>query len=211
MKVGSLRAGGLIALLSVLCTAGAQAGELQDKIEYCKNCHGSSGQGLQGFYTAPRIASQQQEYLENQFKAIAQHARDDPPAVQFMWPTMASVKPGLRPSVARYYSRLNPGPAADGPKSLVGAGKKIFTEGVPEKNVPACSACHGEDAKGNGSIPRLAGQLYSYTVSQLKGWSKGYRHKSSIAAGEENTMLPIATAMSEKQIEAVAAYLSYQR
>ncbi len=211
MKADSLRAGGLIAVLSFCSGTGTQAGELQDKIEYCKNCHGSSGQGFQGFYTAPRIASQQQEYLENQFKAIAQHARDDPTAVEFMWPAMASVRQEFRAAVARYYSKLDPRPAADGPKNLVSTGKKIFTEGVPERNVPACSACHGEDGKGNGSIPRLAGQLYSYTVSQLKGWSKGYRHKSSIAAGEENTMLPIATALSEKQIEAVAAYLSYQR
>jgi cytochrome c553 len=199
------------ALAAFLIPAVGFAGDLEEKIGYCKNCHGSSGQGFQGYYTAPRIAGQQLQYLQNQFKAITQHARDDPTAKQFMWPAMASVDPGMQRAVAQYYSRLDPAPAADGPRSLVSAGQKIFEEGVPDANVPACSACHGPNAKGDDTIPRLAGQLYAYTVAQLKGWSKGYRRKSSIAAGEENTMLPIATALSDRQIAAVAAYLSYQR
>jgi cytochrome c553 len=211
MKIVNLRLALKAALLAVIVPVAAHAGDLQDKIGYCKNCHGSSGQGLQGYYIAPRIAGQQLQYLENQFKAIRLHTRDDPPAKQFMWPAMGSVLPEQRSAVAQYYSRLDARPAADGPRGLVSAGKKIFEEGVPEASVPACTACHGQDAKGTDEFPRLAGQLYTYTVAQLKGWGKGYRSKSSISPSESNIMLPIATAMSAEQIAAVAAYLSYQR
>src|SRR5580704_19061478 len=33
--------------------------ELQAKIDYCKTCHGFSGQGYRGFYPMPRLAGQQ--------------------------------------------------------------------------------------------------------------------------------------------------------
>jgi cytochrome c553 len=39
--------------------------ELQAKIDYCKTCHGFSGQGYRGFYPMPRLAGQQTEYIEN--------------------------------------------------------------------------------------------------------------------------------------------------
>jgi hypothetical protein len=32
--------------------------------------------------------------------------------------------------------------------------------------------CRGPDARGQGAIPRLSGQLFPYTVRQLSGWSK---------------------------------------
>src|SRR5580704_12774125 len=33
--------------------------ELQAKIDYCKTCHGLTGQGYRGFYPMPRLAGQQ--------------------------------------------------------------------------------------------------------------------------------------------------------
>ena len=51
-------------------------------------------------------------------------------------------------------------------------GKTIYEMGIPEANVAACSACHGPEAKGQEEIPRLAGQLFPYTVKQLTGWGK---------------------------------------
>ena len=52
------------------------------------------------------------------------------------------------------------------------AGKKIFVEGVPDANVPACQVCHGPEAKGNGQFPRLAGQLYPYIIKTLTNMDK---------------------------------------
>ena len=44
--------------------------ELQAKIEYCKTCHGLSGQGYRGSNPMPRLAGQQSEYLEDQLRAF---------------------------------------------------------------------------------------------------------------------------------------------
>jgi cytochrome c553 len=186
-------------------------GGLKAKIEFCKTCHGASGEGFRGYYTAPRLAGQTTEYLESQFKAFAAHTRDNPAAKQFMVPVASGLDPATRTALAKYFSGLNAGPAGGGPRNLVAAGKKIYDDGVPEANVPACSACHGPDAKGIEIVPRLAGQMYTYTVAQLTGWGKGLRAKNPESPNEQNTMVPISTSLSKEQISAVAAYISTLR
>jgi cytochrome c553 len=47
------------------------------------------------------------------------------------------------------------------------AGKAIFENGIPEKQVTACQACHGAKAEGLGAFPRLAGQHRDYLMKQL--------------------------------------------
>lgn len=209
MKAGSLRVAMQTAVLAILIPAAGHAGELQDKLGYCKNCHGDHFQGFTGYYTAPRLAGQPAEYLENQFKALKAHRRDDPVAKRFMWPVVSAGAPWS--AIAKHLSALDAPPSADGPRHLVEAGKKLFAEGSPDGNVPACAACHGEDAHGNDQVPRLAGQPYAYVVDQLIGWDKGYRAKDPAAGTDENTMLPIAKGLSKEQIKAVAAFVSYQK
>jgi cytochrome c553 len=186
-------------------------GDTPAKAEYCKYCHGSSGQGSHQFYTAPRLAGQTPQYFENQFRAILAHRRDNPTAQMFMLPALGTLDQATMKSVARYFSRLNPEPLGGGPKDLAAAGQKIYEEGVPEANVPACSACHGPDAKGQDANPRLAGQLYPYIIAQLTGWKHGYRSQDSAEAGTPNLMVQIAGGLSKTQITAVAAYLSNKR
>lgn len=211
MKAGGLRVAMTAAVLTALSPAAGYSDEVKDKLEYCKNCHGDHAQGFEGYYTAPRLAGQPVQYLENQFEALAKHRRDDPIAQQFMWPGIESVPLSMRNAIAHHFSGLNPPPADGGPRQLVERGRKIYEEGVPEANVPACAACHGPDAHGNDQIPRLAGQFYSYVVLQLENWGKGYRAKNPVSPSETNTMQPIATSMTKEQMKAVAAYLSYQR
>jgi cytochrome c553 len=211
MKAGGLKGALTAAVLAGLIPAGAHAGEIEDKLEYCKNCHGNQAQGFQGYYTAPRLAGQPVEYLENQFEALAKHRRDNPIAQQFMWPAIEGIHQGLGAALARQLNELDAPPADGGPRHLVSAGRSIYEKGVPDENVPACAACHGEDAHGSNQVPRLAGQMYAYTVDQLDGWGKGYRSKDPVSPGETNTMKSIAAGMTKDQIRAVAAYVSYQR
>ena len=49
---------------------------LQAKIEYCKDCHGRSGQGYMGYLPMPRLAGQTSTYVENQLKAFVERRRD---------------------------------------------------------------------------------------------------------------------------------------
>ena len=67
---------------------------------------------------------------------------------------------------------LNPPPFGGAPRGSIATGKKIYEDGLPESNVPACSACHGAEGKGQNEIPRLAGQVYPYMVGQLTGWKR---------------------------------------
>ena len=86
-------------------------------------------------------------------------------------------------------------------------GKKIFESGVPEANVPPCASCHGPEAKGNGMIPRLAGQLDPYVIKALANWDKE-RGQDPTHPDTSTIMQPIAHGLNEQQIKAVAAYLS---
>src|SRR5260370_21273641 len=72
----------------------------------------------------------------------------------------------------------NPPPIGGGPRSTTALGKRIYEEGLPESNVPACSASHGIEAHRQNEIPRLAGQLYAYSLGQFTGWGKGRRQET---------------------------------
>jgi len=118
------------------------------------------------------------------------------------------VSPAMRPPLVAYFSNLNPEPIGDGPRDLVATGKTIYEEGVPEANVPACSGCHGPEAKGKNEIPRLAGQLNSYTEKELADWSK-QRGQNPLNGGVAAAMKQVAHSLSQSQIAALASYLSY--
>lgn len=177
---------------------------LEAKMGYCEDCHGSSGQGYRGFYPMPRLAGQQSEYLANQLRAFAEHRR----ANIIMANVARTLSPAMIRDLAANFRDLNPNPLGGAPKERVGAGRKIFQDGVPEANVAACAACHGPNATGVGQIPRLAGQLYSYIVGQLSNWGKE-RGQNPVQPDASAIMSPVAHSLTKQQIEAVAAYLSY--
>ena len=52
--------------------------ELKAKTDYCKTCHGVSGQGFRGAFPMPRLAGQQPEYLKNQLSAFIERRRTNP-------------------------------------------------------------------------------------------------------------------------------------
>ncbi len=211
MKAGSLKVAVTTAALAILMPAAAHAVDIQEKLGYCRTCHGDRLQGFTAYFTAARLAGQQEEYVLNQLNSLRKHVRDDPVAKRFMWPVLSHGSPDLWPAIAKYLSGLNAPPAADGPRHLVEAGRKIFEEGVPDSNIPACAACHGPDAHGQDQVPRLAGQLYLYLIDELTDWQTGYRSKDPVDTSNENIMVPIAKSLTKNQSEEVAAYLSYQK
>jgi cytochrome c553 len=178
--------------------------ELQAKIEYCKTCHGLSGQGYRGSFPMPRLAGQQTEYFENQLRAFIERRRANP----IMFNVAHVLSPSMLTALATHFSDLNPKPLGGAPKELVPKGKKIYEEGIPEADIPPCSACHGPDAKGNGPFPRLAGQLHDYVFRKLVNWSKE-RGQDPANPDTSAIMEPIAHSLNESQIAAVAAYLNY--
>jgi cytochrome c553 len=175
------------------------------KVKYCEVCHGASMRGFMGFYPIPRLAGQQVEYIENELKGFAEHKRVNrtaPGATNVMFNVGHVLSPAMIRALATTFHNFNPPPVGGAPTADVAAGEKIFKQGIPGANVPACVGCHGPEGKGNGPIPRLAGQLYPYVVAQLTNWG----HERT----EENSqiMAPIAHELTKPQIEAVAAYVS---
>jgi cytochrome c553 len=177
--------------------------DLQAKIEYCKTCHGLSGQGYRGAFPMPRLAGQQTEYFENQLQAFIERRRANP----IMFNVAHVLSPSMLTALATHFRDLNPKPFGGAAKELVPKGKKIYEEGIPEANIPPCSACHGPDAKGNGPFPRLAGQLHDYVFKKLVNWSKE-RGQDPAKPDTSAIMEPIAHSLNESQIAAVAAYLN---
>ncbi len=203
MKVVSLKMALHTALLAIALSAAARADDIQAKIEYCKNCHGPSGQGYRGYYPIPRLAGQQPEYIRNQLKAFIEKRRTN----NIMANVAHVLSPSMLTALANHFKGLNPAPIGGAPAELVAAGRRIYNDGVPENNVPACSACHGPEAKGEDKIPRLAGQLYPYTIKVLTNFEK----ERGQGAGVQDTssiMAPVAHSLNKSQVAAVAAYLS---
>jgi cytochrome c553 len=177
---------------------------IQAKIQYCKTCHGLLGQGYRGAFPMPRLAGQQPEYFQNQLKAFIDRRRKN----VFMYNVAHVLTPEMLTALPGHFKDLNPRPLGGAPRDLVAAGKKIYEDGLPEANVPACAACHGPEAKGNGLFPRLAGQLNDYIFRKLTNWSNE-RGQDPANPDTSAIMEPIAHNLTEAQIAAVAAYVSY--
>jgi cytochrome c553 len=178
-------------------------GGLEAKLEYCKTCHGLSGQGYLGYFPMPRLAGQQPEYIEAQLRAFIERRRSNP----VMRNVAHVLSPSMVTALAMHFSHLKSPPFGGAPRGSIATGKRIYEEGLPEANVPACSACHGTEGKGQNEIPRLAGQVYQYTVGQLSGW-KSERGQGT-AVDTSAIMAPTAHNLTRSQVEAVAAYVSY--
>jgi cytochrome c553 len=214
MKVNSIRLALPTAILAIAFSAAGQAkdldradrskGALPAKIEYCKTCHGLSGQGYRGFFPIPRLAGQQTEYIENQLAAFIERRREN----KYMYDVAHVLSPATRAALAKHFRGLNAKPLGGAPRKLVAMGKKIYEEGVPETNVPACMACHGSEAKGQDAIPRLAGQLHDYFFNKLVNWKKE-RGQDPKHPDISAVMLPTSHNLTKSQIAEVAAYVSY--
>jgi cytochrome c553 len=178
--------------------------ELKAKIDYCKTCHGLSGQGFRGSYPMPRLAGQQPEYLVNQLDAFIERRRNNP----VMFNVAHVLSPQMEKALADQFRDLDPKPLGGAPRENIAEGKKIYQQGIEKSDVPPCASCHGDDAKGKDAFPRLAGQLHDYIHRKLTNWDKE-RGQDKAKPDTSAIMQPIAHNLSDAQIKAVAAYLSY--
>ena len=84
---------------------------------------------------------------------------------------------------------------------LFAKGQALARQGIPQKGVPACIACHGSLGEGSDTGPRLAGQNVMYFKSQFESFANGTRQtvKSAI-------MQPVVAGLTDDDIEALAYY-----
>src|SRR6516165_6983034 len=84
---------GLVA--AATCASAYSERDLEAKVEYCKTCHGLSGQGYRGSIPMPRLAGQQTEYLENQLRAFIERRRES----KFMFAVANALNPTMLPAL----------------------------------------------------------------------------------------------------------------
>ncbi len=167
----------------------------------CYMCHSTQG-STPDLAFIPRLAAQNQTYMEGALKAFRDGSRSDPPAMIYMWPIAQGLDDAqIQQAVAWFASQ--PAPAAFPPGSSASAGRDVFTQGVPSADIPACASCHGAKAEGAGIFPRLAGQNAQYLIAQMRYFRSGVRNDNGAAM-----MKPIVLHMTDRQMSDVAEYLS---
>jgi len=138
--------------------------------QVCVTCHGPGGRTDSGQF--PSLAGQSEAYLLAQLKAYRDHGRANLNAQRFMWGVTSWLSETDLQSLATYYAAQPPAPPRGGGRSpeqqaAYARGQALFMGGEPARGVLACMACHGAQAQGLGSIPRLAGQNARYLALQL--------------------------------------------
>jgi cytochrome c553 len=171
-----------------------------DIIHVCSSCHGLRGHSTSSLF--PRLARQQRDYIVMQLKAFRDHTRADPHAKAYMWGMAARLTDAQVVSIADYYAAQPPVRGEADPSLQAVAGAKIYTKGIPSSKVPACMNCHGKEAEGHGTSPRLAGQHSDYLARQMRWYAS--------MARANQVMYETARRLTPEQIAAVAVYLARQ-
>jgi cytochrome c553 len=164
----------------------------------CFSCHGPGGANDNPMF--PILAAQQPSYIENQLEAFRAHKRAEPTAQHFMWGVASrDIDAKLIAAMAHYFYEQPPAKGIPGDANLVTEGQALFHMGDPTQGLPACASCHGQEAKGNGPFPRLAGQHKDYLIKQL--------HLIKDAIRNAPVMHGVAVKLNDQQMDAVATYL----
>jgi cytochrome c553 len=169
-------------------------------VQVCSNCHGPTGNARSPNF--PNLAAQQELYIAAQLHEFKGHSRQDPAGFEYMWGLSHNLTDGQIQELAAHFAaqKLERQPV-EGKPERIAAGKTIFTDGVPGKNIPACNTCHGPQGEGNATFPRIAGQHADYLVKQLTVFQRtNDRPEGSI-------MKTVAHELTKENIRDVAAYL----
>ena len=164
----------------------------------CATCHGPQGRSIAPKF--PRLAGQSAVYIAAQMKNFKGRSRGDADAVAYMWGMAAPLEDDLIAGLAQYYSAQRPGPGQASDPGAMARGRAIFTEGIAASGVAACATCHGANAAGAGTFPRLAGQSAQYLLKQLSAFHANTR--------DEAVMHGVTTGLSADNMKDVAAYLA---
>lgn len=172
------------------------SGDAARNVTACVSCHGPAGNSTIAQY--PKLAEQHGAYLFKQLAEFKSGARPDP--------VMSPIAKGMTEQdirdVAAYLQTQELKPASARNKETVEFGKKIYRAGIPEKNVPACAACHGPTGSGiPAQFARLGGQHQEYTAQQLIKFRARERTNSA-------QMVTIARRMTDDEIQAVSDYIA---
>ncbi len=194
----------------------------QSESASCVSCHGEDGNSMVPNF--PKLAGQHEAYLVRQLQDLKDGFRNAP----MMAPLAMALEDKAIEELAAYYASKkvssNPPPRVededeDGNEKteaektkelneLMALGLDLYRNGNLKTKVSACIACHGPSGEGNkpAAFPSVKGQHAEYLIKALTDFKNG--HRSNIA---DNMMHMIAKKMSDKEIQAVAFYMSMMK
>ena len=162
----------------------------------CAACHAADGNSLVPDY--PKLAQQHPEYLVKQLQEFKSGKRQN--AIMLGFSSTLSEE-DMR-NIAYWVASKKAAPGAAADADLIAQGKRIFQGGVLERNIPACSGCHGPTGAGiPAQYPRLIGQHAAYAVAQLTTFRSGERNNNAQMTG-------VAAKLNDREIKAVAEYVA---
>lgn len=167
--------------------------------QVCSNCHGIDGNSVSPNF--PALAAQQESYFIAQMNGFKSHNRHDPAGFEYMWGLSRHLTDDQIKGLAEYFAKQTPVPKPVSDAQLIGRGQDVFEKGIPDKNIPACTVCHGPQGQGKDTFPRLADQHADYIVKQLQVFQRTDERP------EGSVMKQIAHDMTPENMQAVAAYL----
>jgi len=187
---------------TVVASAGTRSPKTEESavnkaVNLCSTCHGPRGVSTSPEF--PTLAGQREAYLIAQMKAFRDRSRADKEAYQYMWGIAAQLDDGTIEGIARYYSVQSPPPARPVDEALAVQGGELFHRGIPDRGIPACATCHGQNAEGDADRPRLAGQHAKYVDKQLRYIQMEHRDPLAMRGALKD--------LSNVEKEAVAAYV----
>ncbi|MEN9630993.1 MAG: hypothetical protein RJA10_4221 [Pseudomonadota bacterium] len=171
----------------------AKGGTLSAPCQACHTADGSRGAGAN-----PILQGQHPEYLVKQLVEFKSGKR----ANAVMKGMAAPLSEEDMKHIAAFYAGKQAKPGFAKNKDTIALGEKIYRGGIVDRNIPACSGCHGP--KGSGipaQYPRMGGQHAEYTEAQLVAFRSGARANSAQMTG-------IAAKMNDREIKAVSDYIA---
>jgi len=200
---------GMLPLWAQPAPARTDAGAVQDtmaqRMQACVICHGREGLASnQGYF--PRIAGKPAGYLYNQLQNFKLGRRK----YEAMNHLVQHLSDDYLRDIANYFAELDlPYPAAQATRltpTEQRTAERLVLRGAPERGIPACTSCHGQQMAG--MLPGMPGLLTlpaDYLIAQLGSWRAGQRK-----AKQPDCMADVAKALAPEDVSVVAKWLSAQ-
>ncbi|MGB2154747.1 MAG: c-type cytochrome [Porticoccaceae bacterium] len=190
-----------------LAAGDAAAGE--SKVAMCAGCHGSDGNSMVPSF--PKLAGLGEKYMTAQLRMIKSGERV---IVEMTGILDASTDQDLQDMAAFYDSKAMVISGAQDitlvgisdPDEALDFGENVYRGGNMKTGVAACTGCHSPSGKGNNpaGYPALGGQYADYIEKQLLAYRRGER----VSGENAKIMQGVAANLSDKEIKAVANYIS---
>lgn len=199
MKYSALVSFLAVSLFASVAHAAGDAKAGETKAQACAACHGPNGKSSVPNF--PKLAGQHAGYIAKQ---LADFKKGETRSNAIMAGQVANLSSQDMADLGAYYAKQSAS-LGRADKELAVLGEKLYRGGNMDKGLTACIACHGPTGSGNpaANFPLLSGQHTEYLVKALKDFRDGKRSNDM-----NGMMRDIAGKMSDREIQAVASYVS---